>query len=150
VGRHMRGYVGSSVHEEALAIGIENVRADAKPEEKGVYVHALQREGAVVAMVGDGINDAPVLAQADVSIAMASGATLAQTHADAVLLSGQPKDLMRALRLTKRGRDILRQNLAWGFGYNLLVIPAAVLGLVSPWLAALGMSASSLLDRKMV
>ena len=141
----LSGDGAGAVHEAARALGIEHVRADATPEEKGAYVQALQREGAVVAMVGDGINDAPVLAQADVSIAMASGATLAQTHADAVLLSGQPQDLMRALRLTERGRDILRQNLAWGFGYNLLVIPAAVVGLVSPWLAALGMSASSLL-----
>ena len=134
-----------AVREVAQRLGIEYARAEATPEEKGEYVRALQREGRVVAMVGDGVNDAPVLAQADVSIAMASGATLSQAHADAVLLSGKPYDLLRVLALTEKSRRIIRQNLAWGFGYNLLVIPAAVAGLVSPWLAALGMSASSLL-----
>ncbi len=133
------------VHEVAQFLGIDVARAEATPVDKRAYVRALQREGAVVAMIGDGINDAPVLAQADVSVAMASGAALAQTNADAVLLSGQPADLLRALALSQRTRRIIRQNLAWGFGYNLLVIPAAVAGLVSPWLAAVGMSASSLL-----
>ena len=133
------------VQEVAQFLGIDVARAEATPEDKGAYVRALQRDGAVVAMIGDGINDAPVLAQADVSVAMASGAALAQTHADAVLLSGQPADLLRALTLSQRAKRIIRQNLAWGFGYNLLVIPAAVAGFVSPWLAAVGMSASSLL-----
>jgi Cu2+-exporting ATPase len=133
------------VQEAAQSLGIEIARAEATPEDKGAYVHALQRDGAVVAMIGDGINDAPVLAQADVSVAMASGAVLAQTHADAVLLSGEPADLLRALTLSQRTKRIIRQNLAWGFGYNFLVIPAAVAGLVSPWLAGVGMSASSLL-----
>ena len=133
------------VQEVAQFLGIDVARAEATPEDKRAYVRALQREGAVVAMIGDGINDAPVLAQADVSVAMASGAVLAQTHADAVLLSGQPADLLRALTLSQRAKRIIRQNLAWGFGYNLLVIPAAVAGFVSPWLAAVGMSASSLL-----
>jgi Cu2+-exporting ATPase len=141
----LSGDGAGAVAEAAAALGISRVCAAATPEDKRAYVRTLQADGGVVAMVGDGINDAPVLAQADVSVAMASGATLAQAQADAVLLSGKPADLRRAIGVATRAMHIIRQNLAWAFGYNFLVIPAAAMGWVSPWLAAVGMSASSLL-----
>jgi Cu2+-exporting ATPase len=129
----------------AAQLGIDAVEARATPARKRSYVTALQLRGARVAAVGDGINDAPALAQADVSIAMGGGADLAQVKADAVLLSDSLADLAHALRIARRTRRVIRQNLAWALGYNLLVLPLAFLGLVTPLVAAAGMSASSLL-----
>ena len=129
----------------AVELGIDRVTACAAPEAKQRYVRELQLGGARVAMVGDGINDAPVLAQADVSIAMGGGADLAQVRADAVLLSDSLADLVRALKLARKARRVIRQNLAWALGYNLVAIPTAFAGLVTPLLAGIGMSASSLL-----
>jgi Cu2+-exporting ATPase len=133
------------VRAVAARLGIERLAAGMRPDAKRDYVARLQSRGALVAMVGDGINDAPVIAQADVSVAMASGATLAQARADAVLLSGEPADLARAFGKATETLRVIRQNLAWATGYNLVVIPAAVLGHVTPWMAGLAMSASSLL-----
>lgn len=133
------------VMEVARCLGMQNIRATATPEEKRLYVLALQRAGAKVVMVGDGVNDAPVLAQADVSIAMGSGATLAQTRADAVLLNGRLADLQSAISVSRSTRRIIHQNLFWSFGYNLAVIPLAAMGMLNPWIAGVGMSVSSLL-----
>jgi Cu2+-exporting ATPase len=133
-----------AVRDVAAGARIGIARAQATPELKREYVIGLQKQGRVVAMVGDGINDAPVLAQADVSVAMGGGARLAQMRADAVLVSQDLRELPRAIERTRRTLGIVRQNVAWAFAYNLLALPLALAGLLTPWLAALGMAGSSL------
>ena len=108
-------------------------------------VQALQAESAVVLMIGDGINDAPVLAAADVSIAMAGASSLAKINADIVLLHDRLDRVESLFRMSARTRRIIRQNMSWALMYNFGTIPAAAAGLVAPWLAAIGMSLSSLL-----
>jgi Cu2+-exporting ATPase len=108
----------------------------------------LQAQGAVVAMVGDGINDAAVLGCADVSFAMGQGAQLAQLHADCVLLGTSDAGLAplgEAVRTASACMRTIRQNLGWAMLYNLMAIPAAASGLLNPWLSSLGMAASSAL-----
>ena len=115
------------------------------PQGKHDYVTALQAKGGVVAMVGDGVNDAPVLAQAQVSIAMGGGAQLARTQADLILLSNNLDHLRRGVTLSVRALRVIRQNLVWSFVYNFVALPLAMLGYVTPWIAGIGMSGSSLL-----
>ena len=124
--------------------GVDIVQAQAAPGDKLSYVLELQRQGRAVAMVGDGINDAPVLAQADVSLAMGGGTRLAQIQADAVILSEDLRELPRAIEYSRLTLRVMRQNIAWAFGYNLVVLPLACSGMLTPWAAAIGMSASSL------
>jgi Cu2+-exporting ATPase len=125
--------------------GITQWHAGCTPEEKHRLVACLQADGAVVCMVGDGVNDAPVIAQADVSVAMAGGAVLAQQAADLVL-SGDRLGVMPAgFAHAARTMRIVRQNLSWALAYNILAVPLAALGFVSPWAAGLGMAASSVL-----
>jgi Cu2+-exporting ATPase len=122
-----------------------HVRARQTPEDKLAYVRERQAAGEIVAMVGDGINDAPVLAGADVSIALADGAALAQRAADFVVGGGDLRRIPQAVALARRSRRIVRENFAWAIGYNLLALPLAAAGMVTPWIAAIGMTLSSLL-----
>lgn len=127
----------------AAQLGIGSAAGGQLPADKLAWVQRLQRQGAVVAMVGDGINDAAVIKAADVSFAMGEGAALAQLGADCVLLSGRLGSLSDTARVAARTLRVVRQNLAWATLYNALAIPAAALGLINPWLSAVGMSASS-------
>ena len=133
-----------TVGQIAAALGIDAATANASPQAKLRYVQALQRQGRVVAMIGDGINDAPVLAQASVSIAQGAGAWMSQRQADAVLLSGRLGDMRAAFETSVRALAIIRENLFWALAYNLTAVPLAALGMVTPWMAGIGMSASSL------
>lgn len=138
---------GDSVQRvSALAqrLGIADAVGRATPEDKLAAIRAAQARGERVAMVGDGVNDAPVLAQADVSFAMGHGAAVARVHADGVVLSDRLADVAGARQLARRAIAVLRQNLAWAAAYNLACVPLALLGLLPPWLAGLGMALSSL------
>ena len=126
-------------------LGIDDIRAGVSPQGKHECVAALQASGAVVAMIGDGVNDAPVLAQAQVSIAMGGGAQLARTQSDFVLLSENLDHLRVGVLRAKKALRVIHQNLWWSFAYNFVALPLAIAGYVTPWLAGIGMSASSLL-----
>ncbi len=141
----LSGDSASAAQQLAAETGIEDVRAGMSPADKLQQVQALQQQGAVVAMVGDGINDAPVLAAANVSIVMRDAAHISQASADMVLLSNNLEALPRGMRLAGKTLRVIRQNLSWAAGYNLVALPAAALGFVAPWMAAIGMSSSSLL-----
>jgi len=141
----MSGDNQAAAQQLASETGIEDVRAGMTPADKLQQVQALQQQGAVVVMVGDGINDAPVLAAADVSIVMRDAAHISQASADMVLLSNKLDALPRGIRLSRKTLGIIRQNLTWAVSYNLVALPAAALGFVAPWMAAIGMSSSSLL-----
>ncbi len=140
----LSGDARGPVEEVAGAMGIATARWDLKPDDKLAHVRALQAKGRVVAMVGDGVNDAPVLAGADVSIAMGSGAQLAHASADMVMLSERLSILAQGIRMARRTLAVIKQNLAWAVLYNLTAVPLAAAGLVAPWMAAIGMSLSSL------
>lgn len=133
------------VAEVANQCGITEFRAELKPAQKYAYILQLQQQGAIVAMVGDGMNDGPALSLANVSVAMGQGAPISQTRSDCLLMSNRLSDLSFSVQLAKKAYRLIRQNLAWALLYNVIAIPAAVLGYLAPWHAALGMSVSSLL-----
>jgi Cu2+-exporting ATPase len=128
----------------AAQLPVDSSWARATPAEKLAHIERLRADGHVVAMVGDGINDAPVLAAAHVAIGIASGAALAQAASGLLLAGNRLDELPRARALARSLQRVLRQNLSWAFAYNLAAVPLAALGWVPPWLAAIGMSASSL------
>ena len=135
-----------TVNQFNETLGIEDAKGDLLPQDKLQYVEMLQEKGAIVAMLGDGINDGPVLAKADVSIAIGQGALLAQSTADMILMSKNHLDpLVEGLKIAKRTDKIITQNLFWALLYNIVAIPCAMTGFVLPWMAALGMSLSSLI-----
>ncbi|MCB1803272.1 MAG: heavy metal translocating P-type ATPase, partial [Gammaproteobacteria bacterium] len=140
----LSGDAAGVVQRVAGELGIAQAHAQQRPDDKLARVRALQEAGYRVAMVGDGVNDAPVLAGADVSIAMGQGAQLAHASADMVVLSEHLSVLPAGVRKARATRTVIKQNLAWAILYNISAVPLAAAGLVAPWMAAIGMSASSL------
>ena len=129
----------------AEELGMKAAYNGLSPTDKVNHIQALQAKGAVVLMVGDGINDAPVLAAADVSTSIAGAADLAQVSSDSIILNGQIEAITAAKRIADKTKRIIKQNLRWALIYNSSVLIPAALGYVPPWLAAIGMSLSSLL-----
>jgi len=125
-------------------LGIGKAIGEASPEDKLAVLRGLIAEGHTVMMVGDGLNDLPSMAGARVSVAMGSAADLTQLNADAILLNGKLTELPEAMNTSRHMRRIIRQNMVWALGYNVLALPLAAAGFVPPWLAAIGMSLSSL------
>jgi len=138
------GDAPEAVNSVAEALDIPEHYSRMTPQDKLKFIEQKQAGGHSVLMVGDGINDAPVLAAASVSCAMTQGAAIAQAAADVLLLNGSLRALAVAIEVAQHARSIVRQNLAWALVYNLVSVPLAAAGLISPWVAALGMSISSL------
>ena len=134
-----------AVRSVAQALNIAQQQAEATPESKLTYVKNLQQQGKTVLMVGDGINDAPVLVQADVSIAVDGGADVAQAGSDLVMVQANMDLVALALQQGKKTRRIIQENLLWAAVYNVVAVPIAMMGFANPWIAALGMAISSLL-----
>ncbi len=141
----LSGDSAQAVADAARRLGIEQALARQTPEGKLQRLRHWQDSGHRVAMLGDGVNDAPVLAGANVAIAMGSGAALAHRSADLVLLGESLMRIPQAIQIARRTRKVIRQNLVWATLYNVVALPFAALGWVTPWLAALGMALSSLL-----
>ena len=140
----LTGDASAAAHKVAATLGIDEVRKGVGPEQKLAYLNTLAAQGAQVIMVGDGINDIPALAGARTSVAMAGATDLAKTNADAVLLANDLTRLGDAVRLARKTKTVIRENLVWALVYNLLALPLAATGCIPPYMAAIGMSASSL------
>jgi Cu2+-exporting ATPase len=129
----------------AVELDIGTVHTGASPDAKLARIRQLQASGEIVTMVGDGLNDAPVLAAANCSFAVNEATDLAKSRADGILVNPALTPLLLAFTVADRSRRIIRQNMAWAIGYNGLAVPLAAAGMIPPWLAAIGMSLSSLL-----
>ena len=141
----LTGDPGASGQLLAAQLGINDVWIGLSPEQKLQQVRLWQQQGERVLMVGDGINDVPVLAGADIAIAVSDASDLAKTSADALVTSGRLDSLLQALDTASRTRKVIYQNIGWALFYNLLALPVAAAGYIPPWAAAIGMSFSSLL-----
>lgn len=135
----------TNVSQVAKRIGISDWLAEQSPQDKLAFVQRLQENEHRVLMIGDGINDAPVLAQADVAVTLGAGADLAKTSADVILLKNALSKLPYLFQIAIRCKQKIRQNMAWALGYNVLVLPLAVSGVLTPWMAVIGMSLSSII-----
>jgi P-type E1-E2 ATPase len=127
----------------AESVGIDEVVAGTMPDGKSAVIAAIKASGRQVAMVGDGVNDAPALAEADLGLAIGSGTDVAICAADLILLSDDLRAVPDAIRLSRATFRTIRTNLGWAFGYNVAVIPLAALGFLNPVLASVAMTASS-------
>ena len=140
----LTGDHADTARQIATEAGIDTVQAGASPEDKQKQIQTLQTQGKLVAMAGDGINDAAALTQADIGIAMGSGTQVAMESADITLAGGNFKNIPVALTLGKQTSQIIRQNLFWAFAYNFLALPLAAFGLLSPMIAGGAMALSSI------
>jgi Cu2+-exporting ATPase len=141
----LSGDRATAVAPVAKELGITDWQAGLKPAEKIVWIKALKAQGHRVLMVGDGLNDAPALAAAHVSISPITAAHLTQAHADALFLGDQLKPVLQAVAIAQRARRLMQENLTLAAIYNLFAVPLAIAGLVTPLIAAAAMSGSSLL-----
>ncbi|GGF05677.1 heavy metal translocating P-type ATPase [Pseudoalteromonas gelatinilytica] len=141
----LTGDASNSGERIAKQLNLDTVHAACSPRDKQTHVEALASKGAIVAMVGDGVNDSPVFASAHLSIAMETGADISKNSADVVLLNSDLTAIEHLLTVSKQTRRIVKQNLALSLIYNGSILPLAALGLVAPWMAVIGMSASSIL-----
>ena len=141
----LSGDSARAVARVALPLGIERAQGGCTPQDKLEFMRTLQRQGHKVAMVGDGLNDGPVIAGANVSFAFGKAVPIAQAKADFVVLGDRLDSIVKTLSRAKKTMSVVHQNLVWAITYNAACVPLAVLGLLPAWVAGLGMALSSLL-----